>query len=93
MLFEGKNAITSALELDLRAVHALLPLVKPGGRFIYISTAFTRAPEKGFAHYVAAKSATEGLLRALATELKGTQLMIVRPPRTMVVSPVVNGTS
>ena len=80
---EVLTQIQRALELDVRAIHSLLPAVKPGGKFLYISTAFTQAPEPKFAHYVAAKSAAEGLLRALAVELKGPQLLVARPPRML----------
>lgn len=69
--------------LDVRFLHALLPQVKPEGLWLYVSSAFTRAPEPRFAHYAAAKSATEGLLRALSVELKGPRFAVARPPRML----------
>jgi NAD(P)-dependent dehydrogenase (short-subunit alcohol dehydrogenase family) len=72
-----------ATTLDLRALHALVPWVKPEGICLYVSSAFTQTPEPRFAHYVAAKSATEGLIRALSAELKAPRFAIVRPPRML----------
>lgn len=61
----------------------LIPLMKKGGVVVLVSTIFTTDPKPQFAHYVAAKSALEGLMRVLALEFRDLKFLIVRPTRML----------
>jgi NAD(P)-dependent dehydrogenase (short-subunit alcohol dehydrogenase family) len=61
----------------------MIPLMPKGGIVVLVSTVFTEAPKPQFSHYVAAKSALEGLMRALALEFRDLRFLIVRPPRML----------
>ncbi|MET9974377.1 SDR family NAD(P)-dependent oxidoreductase [Streptomyces microflavus] len=56
-------------------------LAARGGRVVAISSAYVTVPHRGLSHYIAAKHAVEGLVRASAAEYPGTGVSIVRPPR------------
>ncbi len=60
-----------------------LPRLEPGATVIHISTIAAVMPEKEFGHYVAAKTAVEGLFRVLAREFPGLRFLNVRPPRML----------
>lgn len=77
------DAVQRQLALSVRLAHALLPAVRPGGRWVAISSAWVARPEPKFAHYVAAKAAAEGLYRALAAEHEGPRFVLARPPRML----------
>lgn len=64
-------------------LHALLPSVAPSGTFVAISSCYVRRSVPGLAHYVAAKSAVEGLVRSLAEEHTERRWVIARPPRML----------
>ncbi|HEX8007640.1 MAG TPA: SDR family NAD(P)-dependent oxidoreductase, partial [Trebonia sp.] len=54
-----------------QVIRAAVPLLRArgGGRIVNVSSVVTRTGAAGFAHYVAAKAAVEGLTRACAREL------------------------
>jgi NAD(P)-dependent dehydrogenase (short-subunit alcohol dehydrogenase family) len=74
---QGFVAVTSGL------LHSFLPKLEAGATIIYVSTIATQHPEKQYGHYVAGKSAVEGLIRVLAKEFKALRFVIVRPPRML----------
>lgn len=61
----------------------LLPLLCNGGKFVHISSKYLVNPVRGFSHYVTAKSAQSGLVRALALEFTQIQFVIARLPRIL----------
>ena len=71
------------MAITLHTSRYLLPLLREGGQFIHISTKYLAAPARGFSHYLAAKSAQEGLIRALAEEYRGVDFVIARLPRIL----------
>jgi NAD(P)-dependent dehydrogenase (short-subunit alcohol dehydrogenase family) len=75
--------VASSLALSTRLLHALAPRLRPAARVVAISSLYARTPAPGYAHYAAAKGAAEGLLRALAAELRGIHFVIARPPRML----------
>ncbi len=80
---EFLDFIQRALAASSKLLHSFLPQMEPGAIVIHISTIFTVKPSEQFSHYVAAKSAVEGLLRVLALEFKSIRFVIVRPPRML----------
>jgi NAD(P)-dependent dehydrogenase (short-subunit alcohol dehydrogenase family) len=61
-------------------LRALLPVLG-GGTVLTVSSVYARDPPAGYAHYVAAKGALEGLTAALASEFPEVAFAVVRPPR------------
>jgi len=59
------------------------PLKLRSGRPIVISSIYTRTAPADFPHYVAAKSAIEGLCRALFTRDHPLHGMLIRPPKLL----------
>lgn len=52
-----------------------------GGRVLALSSQWVTEPPAGRAHYVAAKSAVEGLVRGAAVEYPSVRFLLARPPR------------
>ncbi|MEU2494312.1 SDR family NAD(P)-dependent oxidoreductase [Streptomyces sp. NPDC007883] len=74
--------VRRALELAQAPLAAFAEdLAATYGRLLAVSSAYVSAPRPGFAHYTAAKSAVEGLVRAAAAERPGIGVLIARPPR------------
>ncbi len=71
------------LAITRETARHLLPLLLTGGQFLQVSTRYLAAPIRGFAHYLAAKSVQEGLVRGLAEEYPNTQFIAVRLPRIL----------
>ncbi len=71
------------LAITLETARHLLPLLRDGGQFLQVSTRYLAAPVRGFAHYLAAKGAQEGLLRGLAEEFRKTEFVVARLPRIL----------
>jgi NAD(P)-dependent dehydrogenase (short-subunit alcohol dehydrogenase family) len=71
------------LAITLETARHLLPLLREGGQFVQVSTRYLASPTRGFAHYLAAKGAQEGLLRGLAEEFRNTQFIVARLPRIL----------
>lgn len=71
------------LAITLHTSRYLLPLLRKGGQFIHISTKYLATPARGFSHYLAAKSAQEGFIRALAEEYPGVDFVVARLPRIL----------
>jgi NAD(P)-dependent dehydrogenase (short-subunit alcohol dehydrogenase family) len=71
------------LAITLETARHLLPLLREGGQFLQVSTRYLAAPMRGFAHYLAAKGAQEGLVRGLAEEFRNTQFIVARLPRIL----------
>jgi len=60
-----------------------LPQLNTGATVVQVSTIATIEPVEQLGHYVAAKSAVEGLMRVLACEFKSIRFVIARPPRML----------
>jgi NAD(P)-dependent dehydrogenase (short-subunit alcohol dehydrogenase family) len=75
--------VEKSLAATVTLFRELMPLVPKGGMVVLISSVFTESPKPQFSHYVAAKSALEGLLRVLALEFRDRQFVIVRAPRML----------
>jgi NAD(P)-dependent dehydrogenase (short-subunit alcohol dehydrogenase family) len=71
------------LAITLETARHLLPLLREGGQFLQVSTRYLAAPVRGFAHYLAAKGAQEGLIRGLAEEFRKTEFIVARLPRIL----------
>ncbi len=71
------------LAITLETARHLLPLLRAEGQFLQISTRYLAAPVRGFAHYLAAKGAQEGLIRGLAAEFPKTEFIVARLPRIL----------
>ena len=71
------------LAITLETARHLLPLLREGGQFLQVSTRYLAAPVRGFAHYLAAKGAQEGLVRGLAQEFRKTEFIVARLPRIL----------
>jgi NAD(P)-dependent dehydrogenase (short-subunit alcohol dehydrogenase family) len=72
-----------SISTNVTLLHELLPLVSAGGTIVQISTVFTQIPKPQYSHYIAAKFALEGLVRALAVEFRDQKFLIIRPPRML----------
>jgi NAD(P)-dependent dehydrogenase (short-subunit alcohol dehydrogenase family) len=76
--------IQHSLALTSVPVAHLLPLVEAQrGHVVFISSQAVTAAPKGWSHYVAAKTATEGLLRGVAAECPRVRVSAYRPPRLL----------
>jgi NAD(P)-dependent dehydrogenase (short-subunit alcohol dehydrogenase family) len=76
----------ASTSLDLVSVPtaALLePLSRRSGCCVLISSSFIRSLPADWPHYVAAKSAAEGLMSWAAANYKSIRFMIARPPRLL----------
>lgn len=80
---EFSEFLQASVSTCVPLIYELLPLVPKGGMVMEISTIYTRRPKAQFAHYIAAKSAVEGLMRALAAEFEDRRFVVVRPPRML----------
>jgi NAD(P)-dependent dehydrogenase (short-subunit alcohol dehydrogenase family) len=80
---ETLSFVGTASAMVLYPLRALLPRLRSPGFVIYISSEYVKRPRRYFAHYVAAKSAAEGLIRALAVEFPMHAFTIVRPPKML----------
>jgi NAD(P)-dependent dehydrogenase (short-subunit alcohol dehydrogenase family) len=74
--------LTRALDLVRTPLTVLAePVARAAGRVVAISSRWATAPEPGWFPYVAAKAATEGLLRAAAAEYPDAGWAVIRPGR------------
>jgi NAD(P)-dependent dehydrogenase (short-subunit alcohol dehydrogenase family) len=80
---ETLSFIRKMSSMVLYPIRALLPLMREPGRVIYVSSEYVKRPVRHFTHYVAAKAAAEGLMRALSVEFPMHQFIVVRPPRML----------
>lgn len=80
---EFMEFVQNSILVTSNLLRAFLPRLQPGAVVIDVSSIFTVEPKEQFTHYVAAKSAVEGLMRALASEHKNIRFLIVRPPRML----------
>ncbi|MEU8891626.1 SDR family NAD(P)-dependent oxidoreductase [Streptomyces sp. NPDC048442] len=72
--------LTGALRLVSAPMAGLLPLLEPGGgSCLVISSAALDAPPRDWPHYVAAKSAVEGLVGWAARHRPGVGFLLARP--------------
>ncbi|WP_327278542.1 SDR family NAD(P)-dependent oxidoreductase (plasmid) [Streptomyces sp. NBC_01224] len=72
--------LTGSLRLVSAPMSGLLPLLEPGrGRCLVISSAALDEPPRDWPHYVAAKSAVEGLVRWAARHRPGVTFHLARP--------------
>ncbi|MEU0742879.1 SDR family NAD(P)-dependent oxidoreductase [Streptomyces sp. NPDC006134] len=72
--------LTGSLRLVSAPMAGLLPLLEPGrGRCLVISSAALREPPRDWPHYVAAKSAVEGLVHWAARHRPGVAFLLARP--------------
>ena len=75
--------VNKYLSVSINTLTAATNLLKKNGSLINISSSFVQTPEKGFSPYIAAKSATEGLLRALSLEQSNNLFYNVVMPRIL----------
>lgn len=76
--------VAESLAISAAPLAQLIDLLDAnGGTVVGISSSIVLKPLKGFAHYVAAKQALEGLLHAMAEERPKVRAMFVRPPRLL----------
>lgn len=80
---EVMTFISDSLLAYMWPTHALLPLLRPGGTVLNVSSVYTQAPPPSFVPYVTAKSGIEGFTRVLAQERKDLRFVTVRPPRML----------
>jgi NAD(P)-dependent dehydrogenase (short-subunit alcohol dehydrogenase family) len=80
---EFVDYVQRAVGCSSTLLRPFLEHLRPGAMVVDISSIFVVSPQKGFSHYVAAKSAVEGLMRALAVEHSEIRFVIVRPPRML----------
>jgi NAD(P)-dependent dehydrogenase (short-subunit alcohol dehydrogenase family) len=78
---ELESFLTASVSMAVRPLRALLPLVAADGMIVLVSTVYLDRPERGFAHYLAAKAALEALLEGIALEEKGRRFVAARLPR------------
>ncbi len=71
------------LRITLETARQMIPLLRAGGQFVHISTQYLTKPVRGFSHYLTAKAAQEGLIRALAEEYRAIDFVVVRLPRIL----------
>ncbi|MFI2620329.1 SDR family NAD(P)-dependent oxidoreductase [Streptomyces sp. NPDC018584] len=72
--------LTGSLRLVSAPMAGLLPALEPGrGRCLVISSAALREPPRDWPHYVAAKSAVEGLVHWAARHHPGVAFHLARP--------------
>lgn len=88
MRYERESAVriheyvAYSLALASHPVAASLPrLAESGGQVVVVSSVYAQSAPAQFPHYVAAKSAIEGLLRSVAACHTSVGFTIVRPPR------------
>jgi polyketide synthase PksN len=80
----GRSAdyLAAGLSLVRVPLAAFGPSVaESGGKVVAVSSVWVTQPPAGWSHYVSAKLAVEGLIRAAAAELPGAAFLIARPPR------------
>lgn len=75
--------VESALTMSVEPLWELLPLTRVGATVVAISTTYVIRPPRHFSHYVAAKAALEGFMRAIAVEWPDRQCVIFRAPRML----------
>jgi polyketide synthase PksN len=82
-VYEFLRFCEQSISSNVTLLHELLPLISMGGIIMQISTIFAQIPKPQYTHYITAKSALEGLMRALAVEFRDQKFYIVRPPRML----------
>jgi NAD(P)-dependent dehydrogenase (short-subunit alcohol dehydrogenase family)/acyl dehydratase len=80
---ETLSFIAATTMMLVHPFRALLPRLRRPAFVIYISSEYVTKPVPHFAHYVAAKSAAEGLMRSLAVEFPMHSFTVVRPPKML----------
>lgn len=85
---ETTTAFASYVTENLRLVETplvgfLSDLESSRGSVVAISSSFVEEPPAEFAHYVALKQATEGLIRSARTERPAVSYLVARPPRLL----------
>jgi NAD(P)-dependent dehydrogenase (short-subunit alcohol dehydrogenase family) len=73
--------VSESVSLAAVPLGALAPQVQAGGFVLVCSSAAVQAPPRGWPHYVAAKSALEGLARWTAASRPALRTVIVRLPK------------
>jgi NAD(P)-dependent dehydrogenase (short-subunit alcohol dehydrogenase family) len=71
------------LSITLETARHLLPILRPQGQFVHISTKYLVTPVRGFAHYLSAKAAQEALMEGLSLEFRDNAFLIARLPRIL----------
>lgn len=75
--------VARSVKLSSRLSRCIIPLIPPGGFVVNISSIYTQSPKARLSHYVAAKSAVEGLARVLALEFPKVNFAIARPGKML----------
>ncbi len=75
--------VATSIAAYAQLTRALLPLIRPGGLVVNVTTAYLSRPRTGVAHYLSAKGAIEGLTGALAAEFPAITFVAARLPRML----------
>ncbi|MFO0587261.1 MAG: SDR family NAD(P)-dependent oxidoreductase [Polyangiaceae bacterium] len=79
----ASSFVQRSVDLTMSPLLALLPSMPVGATIVFVSSAFVTSPPKNLAHYVAAKTAIESLLRGLAAEHPSHRFVIARPGKML----------
>ena len=79
----ASSFLRRSVDLTLNPLLALLPSMPVGSTIVFVSSAFVTSPPKNLAHYVAAKTAIESLVRGLAAEHPSHRFVIARPGKML----------
>ena len=80
---EFLSFISESVALYANPLRVLLPQLKKGSRVVQVSSIAVVEPFRTLSHYIAAKSAIEGMTKALALEHKNIVFSVVRPPQML----------
>ncbi|GMU55465.1 MAG: hypothetical protein AMXMBFR33_46110 [Candidatus Xenobia bacterium] len=78
---EWLSFVQQSLACSVELARVLLPLLRPGGQLVLVSSTYLSLPKPQFSHYLAAKGALEGWLRGLALEAPQHRFVVARLPR------------
>jgi NAD(P)-dependent dehydrogenase (short-subunit alcohol dehydrogenase family) len=80
---EFNDFLSTSVRMNAGLLHELLPKLDSGAKVILISSVYAQQAPKGFSHYVAAKSALEGLMGSVARERPDLMFFVLRLPRML----------
>jgi NAD(P)-dependent dehydrogenase (short-subunit alcohol dehydrogenase family) len=80
---EFNSFLSTSVQMNAGLLHEMLPKLEKGAKVILISSVYVRQAPEGFSHYVAAKSALEGLIGSVARERPDLTFFVLRLPRML----------
>jgi NAD(P)-dependent dehydrogenase (short-subunit alcohol dehydrogenase family) len=80
---EFRDVLSTSVQMNAGLLHEMLPMLDKGATVILISSVYVRQAPEGFSHYVAAKSALEGLMKSVARERPDLRFFVLRLPRML----------